>query len=60
MKFIKDIIYIITNYSSSLLNGLKNTLIIALLAFVIGLVLGKSKYMSNWFQKGKCVLKNFR
>ena len=40
MKFIKDIIYIITNYSSSLLNGLKNTLIIALLAFVIGLVLG--------------------
>lgn len=40
MKFIKYIIYIITNYSSSLLNGLKNTLIIALLAFVIGLVLG--------------------
>lgn len=40
MEFIKKIIYIISEYSVSLLNGLKNTVIIALIAFLIGLVLG--------------------
>lgn len=40
MEFIKKIIYIITQYLPSLLNGLKNTIIIALFAFFIGLVLG--------------------
>lgn len=40
MEFIKKIIYIISEYSVSLLNGLKNTIIIALVAFLIGLVLG--------------------
>lgn len=40
MEFIKKIIYIISEYSVSLLNGLKNTIIIALIAFLIGLVLG--------------------
>lgn len=40
MEFIKKIIYIITEYSQSIFNGLKNTLIIALLAFAIGLILG--------------------
>lgn len=40
MEFIKKIINIISEYSVSLLNGLKNTVIIALVAFLIGLVLG--------------------
>lgn len=40
MEFIKKIIYIISEYSVSLLNGLKNTVIIALVAFLIGLILG--------------------
>lgn len=40
MEFVKKIIYIISEYSVSLLNGLKNTIIIALVAFLIGLILG--------------------
>ncbi len=40
MKLIQDILYLATNYSSLLLEGIRNTLLISLLGTIVGIALG--------------------
>lgn len=40
MQLLDDIIYLITNYSSLLIEGIRNTLLISLLGTIVGILLG--------------------